>query len=366
MERLAQQDFKTLSACILNLSTCLNPHILPTHILSALKLVIPSEYSSYNEYKPDLLSSVSRPALEPADVHFPGSDQIFAAFFHEHPIAHHYRKTQDGQALKISDFLQRRQFRNLALYTEFYRRLGSEHQMSITFTAPSKNHIAIALNRNKRDFSERDRLRLNFLRHHLYQAYRNAQAFIHIQQSLVQLQKGLEMLRCGIVLLQENGRVQMWTESAEQLVKEYCEPSSRQTHDLPDEIEQWVKEQQIRAMHENALLAPRPLLLLERQGKRLVVLFVVDHAGHSQLLLREERTTLSPQPLEVLGVTKREAEVLLWVTQGKTNQDIAEILAMKPRTVHKHLEHIYNKLGVENRTAAASRAIEILGTYQAL
>jgi DNA-binding CsgD family transcriptional regulator len=46
--------------------------------------------------------------------------------------------------------------------------------------------------------------------------------------------------------------------------------------------------------------------------------------------------------------------VLLWVAKGKTNRDIAEILGMSPRTVNKHLEHIYVKLGVETRSAAAA------------
>ena len=50
------------------------------------------------------------------------------------------------------------------------------------------------------------------------------------------------------------------------------------------------------------------------------------------------------------------AEVLLWVARGKTNRDIAEILGMSPRTVNKHLEHVFEKLGVETRTAAADAA----------
>jgi len=55
-------------------------------------------------------------------------------------------------------------------------------------------------------------------------------------------------------------------------------------------------------------------------------------------------------------LTARESEVLLWVARGKTNRDIAEILGMSPRTVNKHLEHIFEKLGVETRTAAAAAA----------
>ncbi|MEB2319316.1 MAG: DNA-binding response regulator [Pseudomonadota bacterium] len=55
------------------------------------------------------------------------------------------------------------------------------------------------------------------------------------------------------------------------------------------------------------------------------------------------------------GLTPREIDVIEWVAKGKTNRDIAEILDMSPRTVNKHLEHIYAKLGVETRTAAVAQ-----------
>jgi len=58
-----------------------------------------------------------------------------------------------------------------------------------------------------------------------------------------------------------------------------------------------------------------------------------------------------------LGLTEREAEVLLWISYGKSNADISEVLGISPRTVQKHLERIYEKLGVETRAAAAAMAI---------
>ena len=63
------------------------------------------------------------------------------------------------------------------------------------------------------------------------------------------------------------------------------------------------------------------------------------------------------------SVTGREAEVLLWVAQGKSNRDIAEILGLSPRTVNKHLETIYQKLGVENRASAAIAAVKALDEH---
>lgn len=69
----------------------------------------------------------------------------------------------------------------------------------------------------------------------------------------------------------------------------------------------------------------------------------------------------SPQPLaEKLGLTEREAEVLLWVAQGKGNADVGVLLDMAEKTVKKHMTNIFEKLGVESRNAATVRALEIL------
>jgi DNA-binding CsgD family transcriptional regulator len=73
------------------------------------------------------------------------------------------------------------------------------------------------------------------------------------------------------------------------------------------------------------------------------------------------RSTASAADLGALGLSRREAEVILWVAQGKTNREVATILALSPLTVRTHLEHVYKKLGVETRTAATVRALETLG-----
>jgi DNA-binding CsgD family transcriptional regulator len=57
------------------------------------------------------------------------------------------------------------------------------------------------------------------------------------------------------------------------------------------------------------------------------------------------------------SLTPRERDVLDWVAAGKTNREVAEILGTSPRTVQKHLEHVFTKLGVETRTAAVMRAL---------
>jgi len=80
-----------------------------------------------------------------------------------------------------------------------------------------------------------------------------------------------------------------------------------------------------------------------------------------EFLLRLAKTPGSDSPAEFsreFGLTNREGEVLSWLSKGKTNRDIAQILGLSPRTIDKHLEQIYSKLGVENRTAAAAIAVK--------
>ncbi len=66
------------------------------------------------------------------------------------------------------------------------------------------------------------------------------------------------------------------------------------------------------------------------------------------------------QRLREVALTPRETEVLSWLAKGKTNRDIADILGMSHRTVNKHLEHVFEKLGVETRAAAAAIAGKLL------
>jgi DNA-binding CsgD family transcriptional regulator len=84
---------------------------------------------------------------------------------------------------------------------------------------------------------------------------------------------------------------------------------------------------------------------------------LVSDAGRSLLLLEEQPRQLSGRGLEAHGLTRREAEVLAWVAEGKTNPEIAAILGLSPRTIGNHLARIYDRLGVETRTAAARIAL---------
>lgn len=97
-------------------------------------------------------------------------------------------------------------------------------------------------------------------------------------------------------------------------------------------------------------------------GDQLLEFSCVGETGPDELLLRLVAAGSGAEGLlrQRLGLTPREAEVLFWVAQGKSNKDIADILSLSPRTVNKHLEQVFAKLGVENRSSAAAMAARLL------
>lgn len=120
---------------------------------------------------------------------------------------------------------------------------------------------------------------------------------------------------------------------------------------LPPSLLQWLEQAKGKgsAKSQAASLPDNPQLRLYYMGETAPNEFLLR-------LSRESGTSLPPEFTSELGLTTREGEVLAWLSKGKTNRDIAQILGLSPRTVDKHLEQIYAKLGVENRTAAAAIA----------
>jgi len=101
----------------------------------------------------------------------------------------------------------------------------------------------------------------------------------------------------------------------------------------------------------------QPLTVIRGAARLIFTAADVRSPEQWMIVLREESDTARVQALIALfRLTQREGEVLHWVIQGKTNRDIGDILGMSPRTVNKHLEHVFEKLGVETRTAAATLA----------
>ncbi len=98
-------------------------------------------------------------------------------------------------------------------------------------------------------------------------------------------------------------------------------------------------------------------------GSRRLEIAVVSSVGPNEWLFRltETAVVVEEQVLQrTLAISSRESEVLLWVSRGKSNREIGEILTISPRTVDKHIAQIFAKLGVANRASAAARAVKAL------
>jgi DNA-binding response OmpR family regulator/DNA-binding CsgD family transcriptional regulator len=112
------------------------------------------------------------------------------------------------------------------------------------------------------------------------------------------------------------------------------------------------------AMEWLAARGPDPLSVVV-DGRRLSLSRLASDGSGITLLVRKRATVPEPEALAgVCGLTGREAEVLYWVACGKINRDVGEILGMSPRTVDKHLQHVFEKLNVETRTAAVSMVMD--------
>jgi ATP/maltotriose-dependent transcriptional regulator MalT len=256
-----------------------------------------------------------------------------------------------------SDFLTQSEFRRLGLYNDIFRRVGLDQWMTIVLPHGPLAATAVSLGRSGRDFSERDRLLLNLLRPHLLQAYDNAAALTQVQQESVRIKQTMEKLDQAVCAVGKKGRLQWCTERAARRISEYFGPA-REVGYLPENLQRWVEHQLSALVDQRDIALPQHPLVTKRAGKRLLVRFVADNLeDHHLLILEEQYNTLSTQSLKSLGLTNREAEILLSIAQGKTNKQIAEDLCVSPLTVKTHLQRFYRKLGVENRAEALSRAL---------
>jgi DNA-binding CsgD family transcriptional regulator len=217
------------------------------------------------------------------------------------------------------------------------------------------------INRSGGDFSERDRLMLDLLRPHLAQAYRNAESVTRLGKVATQARRAIEESDLGAVSLVGKDRVLWSTGRAREWMAEYFGPWPR-TDRLPENLRRWVERQVSLLWTDGGVPPPREPLVVERAEKRLVVRLVADPSDDPHLLLMEERhAPLAANALRPLGLTPREEEILLLIARGNTDKDVAALLYISPRTVMKHLQHVYDKLGVGSRTEAIARALQAEG-----
>ena len=208
------------------------------------------------------------------------------------------------------------------------------------------------------NFTQCDRCILKLLRPHLMETKANQLDGSRMQLLLTQFKQAFE--RGGAVCLSVDGQVQFMNRQAEKLLGKYLGTASSRR--LPELLNHWFKHQisQLALGQEPSNCFP---LHVEQAERQLIICLIPDPRREQYLLLLEERDlpSFSIPALELLGLTKREAEVVFWIAKDKSNTSIARQLGCSKGTVCKHLEHVYKKLGVQTRTGAVMLALEKLG-----
>jgi DNA-binding CsgD family transcriptional regulator len=161
---------------------------------------------------------------------------------------------------------------------------------------------------------------------------------------------------CELLIVTEKGEIIEGDKAAHWFFGKALERAPGGAHYfLPPLIRQWL--QKLADVNEKV----SPPLEMEQQDHRLVLSLARCKDDRFYLLVRVEVAKLSINRLQTLGLTVREAEVMHWVYEGKSNPEIAQILDIATHTANRHIEHIFKKLSVDNRHKAIKIVKERLG-----
>jgi DNA-binding CsgD family transcriptional regulator len=348
---LSERDVRAFSDLLCTLAEPVTIDEYPSRVVAALPAFVRALFTGWNEVNTEEERVFA--VVEPAE-HVPAdAEEIFVRNMHEHPVLAHFQQTHDGRPYAISDFLSTRDFHRLGLYQELFKPMGTEDQVSLVLPGGPSVVVGVAINRATRSFSDRDRFMLNLARPDVFQGYRNALAYSRLLRALASLERAVDSHGEAVLVLGPRNRIEAATGNGHQLLKGWFGWTG--AGGLPPEISTWLHE-----TRRCATPGPATPLVVERDERRLVVrLLPADDRGSGEaLLMADERLGLSTPALQALGLSPREAQILAMVAEGETNAAIATCLGLSARTVQTYLRHIFSKLGVENRTAAARVAID--------
>lgn len=272
---------------------------------------------------------------------------------HQHPAVPYLLRTNGEHSVQISDFVSQRAYKKLDIYQDFFKRVDTNYQVATLLTVRPSFMIPVCFNRKHRDFSMHDRVQLDLLRLHLVQASRSAQAVTQLQNQLNTLNQTMEDSHQALISVTDTGRIRFMTSHAMRLLTRYGVSIHKTRNWLPTTLRDWLRHELTRLeSHTFATSPPKPLHI--EGAESCLNIYYLRKGSHLLLLINEQFTRLSVANLAQLGLSRRETEILDWVVQGKTNLEIGAILGISHRTVQKHLERIFARLGVENRHAAIS------------
>jgi CheY-like chemotaxis protein/DNA-binding CsgD family transcriptional regulator len=164
-------------------------------------------------------------------------------------------------------------------------------------------------------------------------------AHLRNARQMTSARRAIDATGHAMLSIDDDGRVRWQSPAAHDWLHDWLGAAPR----LPQHALDWLR------------AGGKEALAIAVEGRRLTISRLAGDEAGTTLLVR--RRSVVPEPATLgarFGLTMREAEVLYWVACGKINRDVAEILGMSARTVDKHLQHVFEKLNVGTRTAAAS------------
>lgn len=351
MQRLGRRDVARFNQFVRQVYGVSDPADFARSALRLLRALIGVDCASYNVVSAK--TGTTQWTIDPVNAtNFPESAEVFARHIAEHPLVMHYAHSKDGSALKISDFLSTAEFHRLGLYQDFYRRRGVGYQMAVRLPSNPADVIGIALDRCKSDFAERDRTLLNLLRPHLSRALECAIAARTARENAAFALRGIWQLGFHMLVLRGSGNAEWSSPGAHEVIESYFDSPS----EMRALVSSYLKEREHDLRSDEDIAAPiRPFIVCNGRGELYIYVLPGDRCT---IILKEYRDEDNEARFLRLGLTKREAAVLRLVSRGLVNERIALELNISVRTVRKHLENIYVKLGVNSRSEAVAIALK--------
>jgi DNA-binding CsgD family transcriptional regulator len=359
MARLTVRTVRRLLDAIAQIYVPRDSDGFASHVMLVGRQTVAASLAVYDEI--DVRRRRHRWISDPPQVDLRAAADAHASFFREHPFVVQLRRTGDVPPLRLSDFLTRRQYHETGFYREAYRAFGIEYQIGFTLSSQSgASSVGLAFNRTECDFSDEERFVFELLRPHLLQAYRNAELITQLAGAASHVTPVAGSPRPAVVMVAPGWRLVCCPPRVRRWLADYYGARKAAGDTVPDALRRWLTAHRLPATRDDRLPPPRGSLVAERDGRRLTIRIVGDTGSGQLLAVDEQPAQPTAGSLCRLGLTPRQDEILLWVARGKTNAEIGAILGLSSRTVHKHTEHIFVRLGVETRTAAAARAWETM------
>ncbi|MEO7413845.1 MAG: LuxR C-terminal-related transcriptional regulator [Opitutaceae bacterium] len=324
-------------------------------IPARVRQLIPCDRVSFNEFD----FSLSQPVVVTAPVpsYWPRLGAVFQAHMAEHPLFMPLAPVKLHRTWSCSDTDGDDAWARSTLYHEYYRPIGVRAQLGVVLSSDGTRRINIGCNRESGSFRDRDRRLLELLSPHFAAALRNAARVKALRNDGPQLGSAPHEGPPLVVLNRSKNAVTWFSPTIPGILRRYFDHTCSSDEPLPPALASWIQAQVGRMdSRDSAFRPPAPFIVTK--GQKQLSTRLVQWKADETIVLFEERVFEERHPDKVPLLTSREKEILHWISEGKRNTEIAQIVGTSPRTIEKHTANIFSKLGVETRTAAARWAFD--------